>query len=228
VIDEFGIFAKYWQPGAVKTRLARAIGAQLAADLYLDFVRMLMQRFAATADHRVLAITPAERLDAFRQLAGTDWRVVPQSEGDLGDRLRDYFAAARSRGAERTVLIGSDSPSIPGEFVAEAFQRLADHDVVLGPSHDGGYYLVGACGEYPAMFEDIDWSTTAVWEQTIGHLDRLHVPYYVLPSWYDVDVQEDLALLDRDLRNPVWPAATVEPLRALLAEAHRRVASTRR
>jgi glycosyltransferase A (GT-A) superfamily protein (DUF2064 family) len=100
------------------------------------------------------------------------------------------FFAAAFRSGERVVLIGSDSPDLPAEFIAEAFSSLATHDVVLGPSADGGYYLVGAARRVPPIFEGIAWSTPDVWPQTVALLSGCR--WCQLPRWYDVDTGEDL------------------------------------
>ena len=195
---QLGMFAKYWQPGAVKTRLAADIGAGPAADLYRLFLETLLRRFSDCADGRVLAFTPAERQAEFEALASHAWLAEVQCEGDLGARMAHHFARALSR-AERAVLIGSDSPDLPLRFMDLAFELLACHDVVLGPTTDGGYYLIGLRQRVPAIFEGVDWGTSRVWTQTVSCLDRLGIGYAQLPQWHDVDTAVDLAHLHRQL-----------------------------
>lgn len=195
----FGIFAKYWEPGKVKTRLAATLGSQSASELYRLFVTTLLARFRQCADTRVLCFTPQEQADAFALFADADWTARPQATGDLGSRMRSFFDDCFRNGAERVVLIGSDSPTIPQEHVESAFRLLHETDVVLGPAEDGGYYLVGASRNVAGIFENIDWSTARVWEQTVARLGELQLSYEVLPQWYDVDQSNDLERLRDEL-----------------------------
>ncbi|HWB14224.1 MAG TPA: TIGR04282 family arsenosugar biosynthesis glycosyltransferase [Pirellulales bacterium] len=220
---EFGIFAKYWQPGQVKTRLAADIGFEPASRLHRLSLETLLCRFSGVADRRVLAFTPADRAGAFaalvesRSVPGTGhWSLEPQAAGDLGERIQHYFTSAFARGAQRVVLIGSDSPTLPDSFVAEAFDRLLTADAVIGPTADGGYYLVGLSRLLPRLFDQIAWSTPAVLAQTLGRLRAESCPYSILPSWYDVDTLADLIRLRAELAGK--PTHEMLPLRQLVEE----------
>ncbi len=199
-MDCFGIFAKYWEPGRVKTRLAAAVGNEAASVVYRQFIHTLVKRFDQTGDQRVLCFTPSDRSGAFDSLGGDQWLNEPQASGDLGERMTAYFASCFDRGAQRVVLIGSDSPTMPIEYVESAFQFLRETDVVLGPTDDGGYYLVGASCDASEMFRGIDWSTPQVWDQTIARLSDLGLTYGSLPKWYDVDDASDLERLRDELQ----------------------------
>lgn len=199
VSAQFGMFAKYWQPGTVKTRLAATIGDEAASDVYRHFVRTLLERFRNAAPQVVLAFTPDGRRSDFQRLVTDQWQLESQGDGDLGQRMRSYFASAFSRGNKRVVLIGSDSPTLPTEYVREAFERLSDHEVVLGPSEDGGYYLIGMARHVPTVFDRIDWSTPDVWQQTTKRLEQEGTTYACLSPWYDVDTLDDLRRLKREL-----------------------------
>lgn len=195
----FGIFAKYWQPGEVKTRLAASLGNEAASDIYRWFVSTLVQRFGTCADRRTLCFSPPAHAKAFGVLAGEDWIAAPQTSGNLGRRMAAFFDSCFQDGAARVVLIGSDSPTLPTEFVELAFRLLREADVVLGPTDDGGYYLVGASRNVAGIFEDIGWSTESVWEQTVAKLAELQLTYESLPQWYDVDEVSDLERLRDEL-----------------------------
>lgn len=198
--EQLGMFAKYWQPGVVKTRLAAAIGDETAATLQLAFIRTLLTRMQSIPQSKVLAFTPAERRGEFAKIADGSWEIEPQSEGDLGQRIACFFQSAFEQGFRRVVLIGSDSPTVPVQYVAEAFKRLATEPLVIGSSADGGFYLVGAAGSWPAtIFDRVEWSTGRVWEQVLGNLRAAHVPVAQLPPWYDVDEAKDLRRLAAEL-----------------------------
>jgi rSAM/selenodomain-associated transferase 1 len=210
-LEQLGVFAKYWEPGKVKTRLATSLGAPVAAELYYCFLAAVIENCErAFNGRRLLAYAPMERRGAFSVLAGVGWHLEPQAAGDLGQRMQQYFASAFARGCERVVLIGSDSPNLPPTFIRSAFQRLEHEQVVLGPSEDGGYYLIGARLELPDVFSDISWSTGEVFGQTVDRLRHAGMTWHELPGWYDVDDLADLMRLRSDLatQNGLSPART--------------------
>ncbi len=204
------IFAKFWQPGAVKTRLAETIGSAAAAAVYREFLRTLLVRFASIATSRELVFTPGDRLAEFRSLAPQAWQLAEQGTGDLGQRMARFFERAFASGRSSVVLIGSDSPTMPSACVGQAFDALEHHSVVLGPCEDGGYYLVGARGDrVPPIFFDINWSTGQVLQQTIARLEQNNIHHAILPTWYDIDSEADLRRLYDELahvttKDPIW------------------------
>ena len=221
--EQFGLFAKYWRPGDVKTRLAATIGRHAASELYRCFVETLLRRFSEVGDVRVLAYSPPDRRDEFAALAGDRWLLETQRGADLGERIRNYFDAAFAGGAERVVLIGSDSPDLSVELVEQAFHRLTSQPVVLGPATDGGYYLIGAAEQTPPVFEGIDWSSARVWRQTVQQLQQAKIDFAQLPLWSDVDDEADLRRLQRELSSSAHPDETLqrEVERALAGHARR-------
>jgi rSAM/selenodomain-associated transferase 1 len=206
------VFAKYWAKGAVKTRLAAQIGDEAASRLYRACVERTVNRFSSVADRRVLAYWPPETRAAFAPFEACGWELAPQSPGDLGARMRHFFEDAWRAGAKCAVLLGSDSPTLPLDYVQQAFAALQEIEVVLGPARDGGYYLVGAAGRTPPIFEGIAWSTPDVWPQTIARLDASQTPYAVLPEWYDVDEAHDLRRLHQELSRLVEDDPSWRPL----------------
>jgi rSAM/selenodomain-associated transferase 1 len=186
-----GIFAKHPEPGQVKTRLARETSAEWAAAVAHAFLRDTIDRLREVPAQRVLAFSPSSARDAFAALAGQDYLIEPQGEGDLGQRLREFLAARHASGCKRTVIVGTDSPTLPVESVVRAFDMLRDADVVLGPATDGGYYLLGCAEGLPPIFEGIAWSGPSVLEQTIKRLEDTSLRLVLLPPWYDVDTLAD-------------------------------------
>jgi rSAM/selenodomain-associated transferase 1 len=204
-MNVLAMFARHWQPGAVKTRLAARWGDERASQIYLAFVRTLLARCATIGDERWLVFTPADARKAFEKLGVGEWRLKEQSTGDLGQRMASLFSEAFTCGARRCVLIGSDSPTLPEEYLTQAFELLGRVPVVLGPARDGGYCLIGARGGVPPVFEGIEWSTDRVLQQTIRRLQSAGVSFALLPEWYDIDTAEDLERLRQELRDVRTP-----------------------
>ena len=200
-MTELGMFAKYWEPGRVKTRLANSIGPHLASQLSMHFARCLSRRLSSCGDQRTISIWPPESSREFETLARDRWRVRPQSPGNLGERMRTYLQDAFARGCNKVVLIGSDSPTLDESLIDHAFELLDSYSTVLGPTDDGGYYLVAARDSVPPIFDEITWSSPSVWNQTVGRLERRGIPYGSLPTWYDVDEMDDLRRLGNELQS---------------------------
>lgn len=193
------MFAKYWRAGEVKTRLGKTIGLPAAAAVHRQFVQAALRRFGSIGDQRVLAYSPAGEASSFAEVTGDAWRLQPQATGNLGDRIAYYFAHELSGGAASALLIGSDSPNLPAEYLRQAFRQLQDCDVVIGPAEDGGYYLIGLNIPCEALFADIAWSTADVFAQTMARCQQLGLRTSTTPTWYDVDTQAELERLQADL-----------------------------
>jgi rSAM/selenodomain-associated transferase 1 len=186
------VFAKYPEPGRVKTRLAATAGPERAAALYRGWIGDL---FAALQPLRGPARlvccfdgAPRESFAEWDRLADEWW---PQPPGDLGERLAAGFRAALAGGGP-AVAVGTDCPEMDAALVCQAFDLLAaGRDVVFGPTPDGGYYLVGMSGQLPGLFDGVRWSCP---ETLADHLDRCREQGWsvgVLPARHDVDTWED-------------------------------------
>ncbi len=189
-MDYFGIFAKYWEPGKVKTRLARSIGPKNACDVYFAMLNHLISTLESTADHRVIAYSPVNKASEFSVFSR--WQQTPQSDGPLGTRMAHFFKQAFSRGAKRVVLTGSDCPDVTPATLASAFAALDETDVVLGPTFDGGYYLVGMSLQFHDLFSNITFSTDTVLTETIVLTQRNHISCRLLERLNDIDEVDDL------------------------------------
>lgn len=196
-----GIFAKAWDPGKVKTRLAKTLGDETASQLYLRLLLLHLMRFANSGEARVLAYSPASDETRNRFLKLTDsltprpeWDFVPQVESDLGARMSCFFEQQfeASDQKRRVVLIGSDAPRLSPEIVDEAFEFLATYDVVFGPSPDGGYYLVGLSSMAESIFQGVDWSTEKVLQQSLDICEAEGLSSALLPELNDIDNEADL------------------------------------
>ncbi|MCI0683157.1 MAG: TIGR04282 family arsenosugar biosynthesis glycosyltransferase [Gemmataceae bacterium] len=192
--DVLGVFAKWPEPGRAKTRLADATSPEFAARAADAMLRDTLDRLVDVPAERWLAFAPADQAAAFRDLAANRYRLIPQGDGDLGARMERFIRDRIDGGAERVVLVGADSPTLPVEHVHDAFHRLHDVDLVLGPATDGGYCVIGCRRRVPPVFRGVAWGTSTVLRDTVARLDdswRLAL----LPPWYDVDTLDDWRML---------------------------------
>lgn len=194
-----GLFAKVWDPGKVKTRLARTVGAQKAAEIYRELLVLHLNRFSGTSEKRVVAYSPAtdESRIRFKELAHRIdpepiWEFVPQVESDLGTRMSRFFEQQFDAGRQRIVVIGSDAPRLNRELIEDSFEALKTSDVVFGPSNDGGYYLVGLRVMAKQIFQGIDWSTEKVLNQSLAKCEANGLSVTQLRPLTDIDDEEDL------------------------------------
>jgi rSAM/selenodomain-associated transferase 1 len=189
-----GIFVRTPVPGTVKTRLAAVIGEEAACDLYAAFLRDLFRRLHPVKGAGVTVFHEGDDPQTLEPIVPRGWRLLPQNGADLGQRLRAATSSLLER-CDRAVIIGSDSPDLPVQYIRRAFQRLKHKDVVLGPAADGGYYLVGLRAPAPVLFEGVRWGSDAVLRQTIDNVARAGLSLHSLPVWYDVDDEPSLRLL---------------------------------
>jgi rSAM/selenodomain-associated transferase 2/rSAM/selenodomain-associated transferase 1 len=205
------IFTRYPEPGQVKTRLIPALGAQGAASLVKSLGRDTL------AWGMALARREPVRLEA--RFHGGDPKAMlawlggaplyrPQGPGDLGERMARSLHQALQEGEQRVVLVGTDCPRRDDRLLARAFQALADHDLVLGPAQDGGYYLVGLSRPAPAIFQGMTWGTAQVLTQTLAAASRAGLSVHLLDTLPDIDQPVDLALL---AEAPSPPALEPDP-----------------
>lgn len=192
------IFAKAPRPGAVKTRLARDVGHQRAAEIYR---RMGAEIVSAVRDGPYDTIVCFDPPDAEAEMrtwlddaeADSVLRFRPQAEGDLGTRLIEAVRDAFHQ-ADHVCVIGTDAPAVDANVVASGFRALETANCVIGPATDGGYYLIGLTRSHPQVFERIDWSTPKVLAQTLDRAAALGLSVETLSPLSDVDVFHDLPL----------------------------------
>ncbi len=186
------IFLKAPRVGTVKTRLAAELGAEAACAAYRQLVEQLLANLDGLRNVE-LCFTPA---DASAEMEiqpwqHADWTLRPQSEGDLGGRMAAAFAAAFAEGCNRVVLIGSDCPDVSVTDIENAWTALDTNDAVLGPARDGGYWLIGLNRPQSALFENVPWSTNAVFTETIRRAESLRLRVHCLRELEDVDTAAD-------------------------------------
>ena len=237
------VMTKAPQAGRVKTRLVPPLTPEEAAELNKCFLRdtaaaisrACSRRFAshppsrsfgatgseaATAARGIAVYTPVGAESAYTEILPAGFSLLPQRGDKFGERL--YFAVEDlfRCGFETVCLIDSDSPTVPAENLAEAVELLSTHEdrVVLGPSDDGGYYLIGVKKPHRRLFEQIDWSTERVLNQTIQRAMELELEVKLLPSGYDVDDGASLRRLCNELLADITSADIAPYTRELLAK----------
>jgi uncharacterized protein len=187
------VYAKRPLPGYAKTRLAAGIGAEEAAGVYARLLYgYLLDLLHAGLDDVCIELAVAAPEDVpFFAAAFPELLVRPQVTGDLGARLSASFARAFAAGAERVVLTGSDIPKLDSRVVRAAFAALENTPAVIGPAHDGGYYLLGLRAPGAPVFDGIAWSTGAVLAQTEALIRAAGLTLSYLPALADLDTVED-------------------------------------
>jgi uncharacterized protein len=199
------VMAKAPREGEVKTRLAPALSPSEARRLYVAFLGDTFAMMEDVMGEReglglALCYTPEGAEEAFEEVEREGSIMIPQRGDDLGERLTNCFADLFSLGFESVVVIGADSPTLPGEYVFDAFECFeTDDDVVIGPTEDGGYYLVGMRKLHGRIFEDVPWGTGGALDATIERAREAGLDLVLLPEWYDVDTPEDFERLKSEL-----------------------------
>jgi rSAM/selenodomain-associated transferase 1 len=197
-----------------KTRLFASLGCAPDPDLLTALLLDTLDAAAPPGVRRVVAVEPPTACDDVGVLVPHDVRVIPQSGGSLGDRMRAVFERLLGGGAARVALVGSDLPTLTPRAVGGAFARLrADPgSIVIGPAHDGGYYLIAA-DAVPPVFDTIEWGSSRVLTQTLDAAARNGVCVHLAEAISDIDTREDLMRLvathgrDRAPRTIAWALA---------------------
>lgn len=188
----FVIMARYPNVGMVKTRLGRSIGAERACLVYQAFLRDLEDRFARRSRALIWAFHPPE--SNFPSLVAPGTRCVPQAGQDLGERMHGCFRLLQAEGFDKVILIGADVPHVQEQWLDEAEAALDGSDVVLGPTDDGGYYLI-AMREPHDVFTGVEMSTPRVLAETLAKAAAARLRVHLVPPTFDVDDAGDLARL---------------------------------
>ncbi len=192
--DRLIIFGRYPIPGQTKTRLIPALGSAGAADLQrrlTENILEMVRRFARPREIGVEICFEGDSKQKMRQWLGSGEKLSQQVSGNLGERMQAAFLDAFQRGADRVVLLGTDIPQIRTDHLEQAFDALSENDLVIGPSTDGGYWLIGL--NHPVdLFEGIKWSTDAVFGQTLALAKKQELRVKTLSPLKDIDTAEDL------------------------------------
>ena len=228
------VMAKASTTGKAKTRLSPPLTLAEAAEFNTAFLRDIANTLLAAASRApikgMMAFGPSGSEDFFTAMMLRDIDLFECWLPQFGDCLFSAISMVLSRGFTAAVVLNADSPTLPADFLVETAEVLARPGdcAALGPSSDGGYYLLGLKKPHRRLFEDIAWSTEHVAEQTIARAREIGLPIHVLPTWDDVDDRESLCMLHDELfaGRPLEASAQASPahfsrelMRRLFAEA---------
>lgn len=210
------VVAKRPAAGQTKTRLCPPLTGDAAAALYACFLRDTLDIMRQVPDVLCgIGYLPDDAAGYFQALA-PDMALTPQRGAGLGERLDHLLTHALESGAQQAVVMDSDSPTLPAEYLVQAFTALdGDADVVLGPCDDGGYYLIGLKRPQPRLLRDVEMSTPDVARDTLVLAEQLGLKVTLLPTWYDVDTVAELDRLRAEVAT--LPIAVARHTRAFLA-----------
>jgi len=188
------IFIKNAVAGKVKTRLAKSIGNHAALKVYKNLLDITRSASSLVNANRYLYYS--EKIEAHDNWSIALFEKKLQLGKDLGERMKNAFQESFDLENNKVVIVGSDCPKISAELIEEAFEKLEQHAIVIGPAKDGGYYLLGMNKPFPWLFENKEWSTENLLKQTIKSIENNKLSYCLLEELFDVDTIEDLKLLD--------------------------------
>jgi rSAM/selenodomain-associated transferase 1 len=191
------IFSRYPEAGKTKTRMIPALGKQGAALLQKRLTEHLLINLEELTNINVEIYFSGGNYHLMQEWLGTKLTIIKQKEGDLGFKMKWAFESSFNKKQEKVVLIGTDTPDLNIKIINEAFSKLSNCDLILGPSADGGYYLIGLSHYIPELFSNINWGTCEVFRQTKKIAQELNLITVNLPILADVDRPEDLQIWEK-------------------------------
>jgi rSAM/selenodomain-associated transferase 1 len=194
------IMAKAPRLGAVKTRLTPSLSPEAVTDFYCCLLDDTLTLARSLDNVEIAIMCPQSDLRELAELAGREVCVVAQKGEGLAAGLTSVFAHFTKDHPRRTIAFNSDSPHLPRSVLADAFETLAAHDLVVGPTHDGGYYLVGAKASHPTLFANDGMGTSSALDRLLARARDLKLSVGFADAFYDIDVADDLTRLAEELR----------------------------
>lgn len=188
------LFAKHPVMGKVKTRLAKDTDDDFALNIYKCFIKDSLNRFGVVDADLIMFVRGKSVIGTFKKTFSIKIPCYPQITGDLGLRMQHAMQKMFLQDYNRVAIVGSDSPDLPVSYINDAFYYLSKNDVVIGPSYDGGYYLIGCSISLPLtrLFLNIEWSTNKVLSQTLDRIKTNGYSCHLLEKWRDIDTLKDL------------------------------------
>ena len=195
------LFAKEPKKNNVKTRLQPYLQTGSPEGIYKAFFRDVVEiARQIECENKIIAYESENNNPEFISKIAPDFKIIKQTGKDLGERMCQIFWWILHHKAHHVIIIGTDIPILPPENIQIAFQQLGHHDIVLVPSLDGGYYLIGLKKPHREIFENIGWGSTQVLNQTVSKINKMHLKAAFIPRWYDVDDQDGLNRLMKELK----------------------------
>jgi rSAM/selenodomain-associated transferase 1 len=194
------IMAKAPRPGEVKTRLTPRLSPEAVTAFYCCLLDDTLALARSLSDVEVAIMCPESDVNELARLAGNEASVVAQKGEGLAAGLTSVFAHFAEGHQRRVVAFNSDSPHLPRSVLEDAFETLAASDVVVGPTHDGGYYLVGAKAAHPALFDGDGMGTKSALDALLARARGRQLSVGFTDPFYDIDVEGDLTRLAAELR----------------------------
>ena len=194
------IMAKAPRPGSVKTRLAQSLSLQSVTELYRCLLSDTIALAQSLDQVEVVIMCPVPDVEELSRAVGSTVPIVAQTGQGLAAGLTSVFAHFTTRGHQRVIAFNSDSPHLPASVLVAAFDSLESDDLVVGPTYDGGYYLVGARASYPGLFTSDGMGTGSALETLLRRAGALGLSVHLTDPFYDIDVAADLSQLADDLQ----------------------------
>ena len=188
------LFVKYPKNGRVKTRLAKSIGDTAAVSMYKSFVEDILSSLKGINAHIWICYHPENTRDDMAVWLGSRYDYVLQKGENLGKRIQHCFNISINNGFDKTIVLASDIPEISEKIINKAFEMLENNDTVIGPTYDGGYYLIGFNKKYytSKIFDEISWGNSSVFEETLEKIVAYKLRYSVLDKIDDMDTIDDI------------------------------------
>lgn len=193
--------AKVPRPGLVKTRLRPVFSDNQCVELAVCFLKDTVRKAQKISENIIVAFSPANGRNELEMLLPKNLILIEQQGNDLGERMQSAFQNAENKGFSPIIMIGTDSPTFPPEFIKNAIDAFENEQtkIVLGGTKDGGYYLIGLRNSANGLFENVEWSSENTFRQTVENAQRIFGSEPIqIPGWYDVDTPVDLHFLIRE------------------------------
>lgn len=190
------------EAGKVKTRLLSILTPDQCKKLAIRFLQDAENKAKSPEHSLIIAFSPAGKKEELLSILQYENLLIEQKGEDLGERMFNAFDFGFGQGFDALVMIGTDSPTMPKEMIANAFDLLEGKtDAVIGKTEDGGYYLIGLNRLNKGIFDNVEWSTKRAFDQTVRNFQKEDLQPEFLDDWYDVDYADDLGRLRKELKN---------------------------
>jgi uncharacterized protein len=194
------IMAKVPRAGNVKTRLQKVLAPEDCAALAEAFLKDAVNKAKTVCENVFIAFSPPNEFQKLKEILPDESNFIEQTGENLGEKMFVAFQFAFEQKIDSVVMIGTDSPTFPFDFIEQAFEFLeTNSEIVLGKTEDGGFYLIGQRVLRREIFENVEWSSPQTFEQVFANIQKLRLHLREVPSWYDVDEKTDLIKLKNEI-----------------------------